>query len=349
MFTMTIDEAAKTRGWKPFRLKQAWHARERELKAAWSGISPLPKEERDWLESHVPFDSLKILRAQSSDDGTAIKWLLKAGDGQRIETVLLLHSGDQKTWGTVCVSSQVGCPMRCAFCATGQMGLVRNLTTDEILDQFLIAKREASRRGLVGNLNVVFMGMGEPLLNLEAVIPAIRILIEPTRHGLSPTRVTVSTSGILPGLEKLHAEKLGIGLALSLHAPTDELRSKLMPANTAYPLATVMAHLKKWEKRGTEILYEYILIDGVNDRPEDAEALVRLLREHDAKVNLIPLNPVPNSTLKRPSKARMHRFLDILEKADIAATLRHTKGDDIQAACGQLKTECQPATIQKAL
>lgn len=335
---MTLEDAAKSRGWKPFRLKQVWHARERELKTSWGDLSTLPKEERDWLSENVPFDTLNILKAQTSEDGTAIKWLLEAQDGQRIETVLLIHSGDQKAWGTVCVSSQVGCPMRCAFCATGQMGLIRNLSADEILDQFLVAKREAKQRGLTGNLNVVFMGMGEPLLNLDAVIPAIRTLVDPQRHGLSPTRVTVSTSGVLLGLEKLYSEKLGIGLALSLHAPTDELRSTLMPANKAYPLKDVMAHLKKWEKRGTEILYEYILIEEVNDRLEDAEALAQLLRGRDAKVNLIPLNPTPNSTLKRPSKARMHRFLEILENAGIAATLRHTKGDDIQAACGQLKT-----------
>jgi len=336
---VNLEKAAKTLGWKPFRLKQVWHARENELKTSWSELTNLPKTEREFLSEQVPFDSLSIVVSQTSEEGAAIKWLLKAQDGHLIETVLLIHSGDKKAWGTVCVSSQVGCPMRCAFCATGQMGLTRNLTSDEILDQFLIAKREAKSRGITGNLNVVFMGMGEPLLNLESVIPAIKVLIDPKRHGLSPSRVTVSTSGILPGLEKLRAEKLGIGLALSLHAPTDELRSKLMPANTAYPLAGLMAHLRKWEKEGVEILYEYILIEEVNDRIEDAEALAKLLKGRNAKVNLIPLNPVPNSALKRPSKNRMHRFLEIMEKAGIAVTLRHTKGDDIQAACGQLKTK----------
>jgi 23S rRNA (adenine2503-C2)-methyltransferase len=336
---MTLEEAAKTLGWKPFRLKQVWHARENELKTNWGDITPIPKSERDWLSAHVPFDSLKILKTKTSEEGSAVKWLLEAGDRQQIETVLLIHTGDQKTWGTVCVSSQVGCPMRCTFCATGQMGLVRDLTTDEILDQFLIARREADSRGLVGHLNVVFMGMGEPLLNLDSVIPAIKILTDPKRHGLSPSRVTVSTSGIVPGLEKLDAQELEIGLALSLHAPTDALRSTLMPANTAYPLASVMAELRKWEKRGTEILYEYILIDHVNDRTEDAEALAKLLKGRNAKVNLIPLNPVPSSPFKRPSNNRMHAFLAMLEKAGIEATLRHTKGDDIKAACGQLKTE----------
>ena len=336
---MNLEEGAKILGWKPFRLKQVWHARENELKTSWAEITTIPKNEREWLSANVPFDSFSMVTSQTSEEGAAVKWLLKAQDGHLIETVLLIHTTPQKNWGTVCVSCQVGCPMRCAFCATGQMGLTRNLTADEILDQFLIAKREADKRGIVGNLNVVFMGMGEPLLNLENVIPAIRILTDPKRHGLSPSRVTVSTSGILPGLEKLHDEKLGIGLALSLHAPDDKLRSKLMPANAAYPLAGVMAHLRKWEKEGVEVLYEYILIDEVNDRTEDAENLIKLLKGRNAKVNLIPLNPVPNSTLKRPSRNRMHRFLDILEVAGITATLRHTKGDDIQAACGQLKTK----------
>lgn len=334
---MNLEEAGKTLGWKPFRLKQVWHARENELKTAWSEMTTLPKSERELLTAQVPFDSLTVVKTLTSEGETAIKWLLETQDHKRIEAVLLIHTSLGKTWGTVCVSCQVGCPMRCAFCATGQMGLIRNLTTDEILDQFLIAKREAKKRGIAGNLNVVFMGMGEPLLNLAAVVPAIRILTDPKRLGLSPSRVTVSTSGILPGLEKLYAEKLGIGLALSLHAPTDELRSKLMPANTAYPLTPVMAHLKKWEKQGTEVLYEYVLIDQVNDRIEDAEALAKLLKGRNAKVNLIPLNPIPLSTLVRPSKNRMHRFLEILEAAEIAATLRHTKGDDIKAACGQLK------------
>ena len=336
---MTLEEAAKSLDWKPFRLKQVWHARENELKTSWATLTNLAKNERDWLSANVPFDSFVTLTTQTSEDGSAVKWLLKAQDGHLLETVLLIHTAPQKTWGTVCVSCQVGCPMRCAFCATGQMGLSRNLTANEILDQFLFAKREAKQRGIAGNLNVVFMGMGEPLLNLENVVPAIRILTDPKRHGLSPSRVTVSTSGILPGLEKLHAEKLGIGLALSLHAPTDELRSKLMPANAAYPLAKVMDHLRKWEKDGVEVLYEYVLLDQVNDRTEDAENLIKLLKGRNAKVNLIPLNPIPNSDLKRPSKNRMHHFLDLLETAGIAATLRHTKGDDIKAACGQLKTK----------
>jgi len=334
---MTLGEAAKTLGWKPFRLKQVWHARENELKTSWADLTNLSKSEREWLSANVPFDSFSVVTTQTSEEGAAVKWLLKAVDGHLIETVLLIHTSALKTWGTVCVSCQVGCPMRCAFCATGQMGLTRNLTADEILDQFVIAKREAKIRGISGNLNVVFMGMGEPLLNLENVVPAIKTMIDPKRHGLSPSRITVSTSGILPGLEKLHSEKLGVGLALSLHAPTDELRSKLMPANSAYPLASVMAHLRKWEKEGVEVLYEYVLIDNVNDRIEDAEALAELLKGRNAKVNLIPLNPVPNSTLKRPSKNRMHHFLEILEGAGIPATLRHTKGDDIKAACGQLK------------
>jgi len=335
---MNLIEVAKARKWKPFRLKQVWHARETELKTRWDEITPLPQDERTWLEEHVPFDSLTVKQGLVSDGATAVKWLLEAEDKKCLETVLLIHTTPEKTWGTVCLSSQVGCPMKCAFCATGQMGFIRNLTADEILDQFLIAKREAAVRGIVGNLNVVFMGMGEPLLNLNEVIGAIKILTDPKRYGLSPSRITVSTSGIVAGLQKLHEDKLGIGVALSLHAPTDELRSKLMPINRTNKLADVMAELRKWEKKGTEVLYEYVLIDGVNDSLEQAKQLADLLKGRDAKVNLIPLNPIPNSELKRPSGNRMHAFLDVLVEAGIPATLRHTKGDDIKAACGQLAT-----------
>ena len=335
---MNIEEAAKSREWKPFRLKQVWHAREMELRTRWDEITPLPQQEREWLTGHVPFDSLTIKQGLVSDEGTAVKWLLEAQDKKCLETVLLIHTTPEKTWGTVCLSSQIGCGMLCAFCATGQMGFVRNLSADEILDQFLIAKREANRRGIVGNLNVVFMGMGEPLLNLDAVIEAIRIFTDPKRYGLSPTRITVSTCGIVDGLRKLREAKLGIGVALSLHAPTDALRSKLMPINRSNKLADVMAELRKWEKKGTEVLYEYVLIDGVNDSLEQAHQLADLLKGRDAKVNLIPLNPISNSDMKRPSGNRMHAFLDVLTKAGIPATLRHTKGDDIKAACGQLAT-----------
>ncbi len=331
----TLPDAAKELSWKPFRLRQVYHAREIELKSGWEQMTNLPQADREWLVKHIPFDCLKVVKMEVSEEGTAIKWLLETEDKKRIETVLLIHTAPTKKWGTVCVSCQIGCPMKCAFCATGRMGFVRNLTTDEILDQFLIAKREAAKQGIIGNLNVVFMGMGEPLLNLEAVIPAIKVLIDPKRHGLSPTRVTVSTSGILPGLKQLFDEKLGVGLAFSLHAPTHELRSKLMPANAAYPLDEVMKEIKKWEKK-TEVLYEYILIEGLNDSPKDAKDLVRLLRGRNAKVNLIPLNPVEGSAYKRPPTRLMMEFLRTLEEGGLAATLRHTKGDDIKAACGQL-------------
>ncbi len=336
---ITLNNAASERKWPDFRVKQIHYAREITLAQSWEAITTLSKSDRDYLIANVPFDTLTAEKSEVSTDSSAVKWLLRTTDDETLEAVLLLHSNEKKKWGTVCVSSQIGCAMKCKFCATGQMGLTRDLSADEILDQFLIAKREATRRGIVGNLNVVFMGMGEPLLNLKNILVAIKTLIDPKHYGLAPSRITVSTSGIVPGLVTLRTAKLGIRLALSLHAPTDELRSRLMPVNTSYPLADIMAELKNWEASNTEVLYEYVLIDNVNDAPKQAEQLIKLLKNRKAKINLIPFNPVAGSDLKRPSGNRMHIFLAILQKAGLHATLRHTKGDDIKAACGQLKTK----------
>jgi len=334
---MTIDAAAAELAWKPFRLTQVQRARETELLTSWDAITTLSKSDRDFLNEHVPFDTLQETKKEMSADKTAIKWLLSAADGESIETVLLMHAGEKKKWGTVCVSSQIGCAMACTFCATGQMKLTRNLHADEILDQFLIAKREAAKRGIVGNLNVVFMGMGEPCLNLPAVIPAIQTLIDPHRHGLGPSRITVSSSGIVPGMAELRKAQLGISFALSLHAPHDQLRSRLMPINEQFPLDAVLAEIKKWQHGGAEVLIEYILIDGVNDQLEHARELAKILHGQRVKVNLIPLNPIPDSDLQKPDRENMNNFLKELMSLGLRAMLRHTKGDDIAAACGQLK------------
>lgn len=319
-------------------MQQIFHAREIELKKSWDEITTLAKSDREWLTKNLPFDSLTIKKTTTSSDNSAIKWLLNTTDNDQIETVLLIHTGQKKNWGTICISSQIGCPVGCLFCATGQMGFKRNLTTEEILDQFLIAKRETHRRSIT-DLNIVFMGMGEPLLNIENVLSAIEIFTNPKHYALSPTRITISTSGIIPGLKKLFNANLKISLALSLHAPTEELREKIMPINKIYPLTEILAELKKWEQRGAEILYEYVLIDQVNDSLADAKKLAELLQGRKAKINLIPLNPIENSSFKKPSNNRLHAFLDTLKKAGINnVTFRHTKGDEIQAACGQLKS-----------
>lgn len=343
---MTLTEAATTLGWKPFRLRQVQHAREIELVASWDDITTLPAADRAFLNEHVPFDVVSIVKASRADDDSAVKFLLRGMDGATFEMVVLIHRGEKRTWATVCVSSQIGCPVKCRFCATGQMTFARNLSADEIVNQFLIAKREAKKRGIDRELNVVFMGMGEPLLNLDAVIPAIRTLLDPQRFGLAHTRITVSTSGIVPGLRALYAEKLGIGLALSLHAPTDELRTKLMPINEHFPLPDVMAALEPFERDGTEILYEYILIAGMTDTPACIDALTALLRARSGKLNLIPLNPVTGTDFRRPELAWMRTFRNRLEQNGLTVTLRHTKGDDIAAACGQLKTEHVEKTFE---
>lgn len=336
---MTLADAAAELRWPAFRLKQIQHAREIELQRSWDSLTNLSKSDRDYLAANVPFDSIEEVRRTESKERTAIKFLFRALDGATFETVLLIHSGVGRRWGTVCVSSQVGCPVGCKFCATGQMQLKRNLTSEEIVDQFIVAKRVARERNITGNLNIVFMGMGEPLLNADAVIAAIQTLTDPKRLGLAPSRITVSTSGIIPGLKKLFDAKLGIGLALSLHAPNDEIRSQLMPINKVYKLEKVLEALLPWEYAGTEVLHEYVLIDGRNDSDENARELAALLRHRHAKLNLIPLNPVPGTGLARPPIERMRAFLRIVSDAGIRATLRHTKGDDIAAACGQLKTK----------
>lgn len=339
-----FEKYATERDWPKYRLTQIHHAREEELVSSWGEISTLKKEDREWLEEQELFDLLSTKSRVISEDKTAIKWLHETSDKKLIESVLLVHSTPVKRWATVCLSSQVGCPMQCQFCATGKMGFDRNLTVDEILDQFLIAKREAKKLGLTGNLNVVFMGMGEPLLNLEAVIAAVQILMDPKRHGFSPQRITISTCGIISGLNALRECCPKIHLAISLHAPEHSLRTSLMPVNKAHPLDDLMEAIRPWEALGCQVLYEYILIDRVNDSAEHAHLLAKLLRDRNGKVNLIPLNPLPEDKkgalpLFRSPVKRMKAFLEILLQHKIPSTLRHTKGDDIQAACGQLAGE----------
>ncbi len=270
-----------------------------------------------------------------SEDGTR-KWVLRLADGNAIETVFI----PEALRNTLCISSQVGCALDCAFCATAQQGFNRNLTAAEIVGQVwfaehrLRAERQSPERVIS---NVVFMGMGEPLLNLKEVGPAIHILLDDLGYGLSRRRVTVSTAGVVPALDRLH-EVAPVSLAVSLHAPDDALRDELVPLNKKYPIAELLAACRRYVARDARrrVTFEYAMLAGVNDSTAQARALAQLLRTVPAKVNLIPFNPFPGTSFERSSDAAIDRFRDILLAAGLVAVTRRTRGDSIRAACGQL-------------
>ncbi len=293
-------------------------------------MTNLPKELRDRLVSEWRIHSLEVLRADYSTDGT-IKAALQADDGAVLEAVLIPE--DERT--TLCVSTQVGCPLACSFCATGALGFTRNLRTAEIVDQvsrmatLLPEDRRIS--------NVVFMGMGEPLLNMPNLIEAVRTLLDPKGFALAPRRVTVSTAGVVPQIGPL-LDAVPVNLAVSLHAATDAVRDELVPINRKFPLRVLLDELRSLPRlsRRHPIFFEYTLIEGVNDRIEDAKALVHLLRDLPAKINLIPMNAHSDSGYRPPPPEVASRFMGELVRGGLTTTLRRSRGADIDAACGQL-------------
>jgi len=295
-----------------------------------AAMANLPAPLRSELGASWRARSLALESQHRAADGTR-KLVLATGDGARIEAVIIPEARRQ----TLCVSSQVGCSLDCAFCATGRLGLGRNLRADEIVDQALHAAELLAEDGKALT-HVVFMGMGEPLLNLKSVVQAIRILTHPNAFGLAPRRITVSTAGVAPKIAELGAA-VPVRLAISLHAARDELRDVLVPLNRRFPIDELLAACKAFPTPKRErISFEYTLIDHVNDTPADAHALARLARRAHAKVNLIPLNEHPGTSYRRPSEARMEGFLAALAAEGVTATLRRARGDDIFAACGQL-------------
>jgi len=276
------------------------------------------------------FTCSPLVLVRKEEEAETTKFLWKLRDGALVESVLIFAPGRS----TVCVSSQVGCGMRCSFCASGKMGFVRNLEAAEIAAQVLYIHRRLAKNG-EGVTNVVYMGMGEPLQNYESVVQSIRMLTD--RFGLSRRRITVSTVGVIQGIEKLSLEKLGVRLALSLHAPNQELRQKLIPFARKAPLKALLSAIDRFRERtGREVTYEYILIQGVNDSFEHAKELASLLKRRGGSVNLIPYNPVSGVRMKRPSGSDIERFRNVLQYEGIANTCRYTKGKKIDAACGQL-------------
>ena len=326
-------------GAKPFRARQLMKWIYRHGESDFDRMTDLAKDFRARLAEVAEVRPPEIVTLEASADGTR-KWLLRApgatGAEQAIETVFIPEPGR----GTLCISSQVGCALDCSFCATAQQGFNRNLSAAEIVGQVWLANRElgaepGERRVIT---NVVFMGMGEPLANYRNVVPAIRVLLDDLGYDLSRRRVTLSTSGIVPQIRRL-AEDCNVALAVSLHAPDDALRDELVPINRRYPIAELLDACWHYLERqnGRAVTFEYAMLDGINDRPEHARALARLLRGHDAKVNLIPFNTFPGTRYARSPEPVIAAFRDLLMSQGVIATIRRTRGDDIDAACGQLK------------
>ena len=302
--------------------------------AAFREMTNLPDDLRQTLDSHLLWSSLETVATSVADRGLTEKLLLRAVDGQEVEAVMIRHSGTGagRARNTVCVSSQVGCAIGCVFCATGQLGLRRNLSAAEIVDQVLEASRRFAAQGLGPASNVVYMGMGEPLQNYDAVVGSLRLLQE---WGVSPRRVVVSTSGLVPQIDRLAAEGLPIRLALSLHAASDELRNRLVPLNRRYPIDQLMqAAIGFATSTGRRVSFEYVLMAGVNDGPQEAAALRRLAARASAHVNLIPMNQIPGSSLTAPSTDTCRGFAAAVGPR---ATIRFSRGDRATAACGQLR------------
>ncbi|RLS34129.1 MAG: 23S rRNA (adenine(2503)-C(2))-methyltransferase RlmN [Planctomycetota bacterium] len=299
--------------------------------AAFSDMTDLPQALRGVLEEEFRIWTTTIATHSQADDGTE-KLLLELHDGQRIECVLL-RDGDRRT---VCISSQVGCAMGCVFCASGIDGVVRNLTTGEIIEQLLRLARLLPAGERLSH--VVVMGMGEPLANLDRLLPALALAQDPQGLGISQRRITVSTVGLPPAIDRLTAENPGYHLAVSLHAADDTLRTRLVPVNKAIGLAEVMAASDRyWEASGRRLTFEYVLLGGVNDSPTHARDLVRLLGGRAALVNIIPYNSVAGLPWREPSQGSRERFLDVLRVAGVNVQVRRRKGARIDAACGQLR------------
>jgi 23S rRNA (adenine2503-C2)-methyltransferase len=335
-------------GAKPFRARQLMKWIYRRGAADFSSMTDLAQDFRAQLGEIAEITVPQIVTELKSKDGTR-KWMLRMDQVQGIETVYI----PEPDRGTLCISSQVGCAMDCTFCATAQQGFNRNLSAAEIVGQVWLAQRElAQARGIEAGAgdrqitNIVFMGMGEPLANYRNVLPAMRIFLDDLGYDLSRRRVTLSTSGLVPQIYKL-AEECNVALAVSLHAPNDALRDELVPINRRHPIAELLEACWHYIDRqnGRSITFEYVMLDGVNDKPEHARQLARLLHGRPAKLNLIPFNVFPGTRYRRSAAAAILKFRDILNDHGVIATVRKTRGDDIDAACGQLAGKVNDRTL----
>tara|TARA_B100001996_G_scaffold364179_1_gene332983 strand:- start:39 stop:1166 length:1128 start_codon:yes stop_codon:yes gene_type:complete len=339
-FFISIEE-------KPFRAVQVMKWIHQRGISDFSQMTDLSKELREKLENNCVVKAPEVIYEKTSEDGTR-KWVISVGNKDLIEMVLI----PEKNRATLCVSSQVGCAVDCSFCATGKQGFSRNLNLDEIIGQVWVAAnsfgvpRSPNDRPIT---NVVMMGMGEPLLNFDPVVDAMNLMMDDNAYGLSKRKVTLSTSGIVPKIDDL-GKVTDVALTISLHAPNDELRNKLVPINKKYPIRDLIDSVKRYvegcsDKRVTTI--EYILIEDINDSLELADELCELLTQIDCKINLIPFNPFSESKYKRPSGNRVKRFQKHLQDNGYVTTIRSTRGDDIMAACGQLVGQVNDKTRKK--
>ena len=324
-----------------YRARQLVAGVHRRHARTWDELTDIPRALRSELESRYRLTALEPRSQQCSADGT-VKLLLATWDGHPIETVQI-PAGEHGSTGphtrlTVCVSSQAGCALACTFCATGQMGFSRNLTVGEIVEQVYLAEQPGEPRRVD---NIVFMGMGEPLANFDAVLRATRLLADPAGYGFSSRRVTISTSGLVPQMRRLGEQNLPVRLAVSLHAPNDALRSEIMPINRRFPLADVLDAARVYaERSGRRVSYEYVMLDGVNDASEHATELGTLLAGQPAHVNLIPYNETGAGYRATPP-ARIRAFANIVRGRGVACSIRASRGRDIAAACGQLKAQAE--------
>ena len=323
-----------TQGEKPFRARQVLRWIHKMGEPDFAAMTDIAASLRVKLQQQACVTAPTVQREELSKDGTR-KWLLNVGTDNAVEAVYI----PEAERGTLCVSTQAGCALNCSFCSTGKQGFNRNLSTAEIIGQLWWANREIGKdaNGNWPISNVVFMGMGEPLLNLNNTVSALRLMLDDNAYGLSRRRVTVSTSGIVPAMDRLR-EECPVALAVSLHAPNDALRDVLVPVNQKYPLRELLAACNRYLEKAPRdfITFEYVMLAGVNDSEKQARELVSLVRDVPCKFNLIPFNPIPQAPYQRSSADAIRRFRDVLMQADIVTTVRKTRGDDIAGACGQL-------------
>ena len=334
-------------GEKRFRATQLFRWIHQRGASDFDAMSDLAKALRDKLKGCARVEALPVISEHVSSDGT-VKWLFDVGDGNAVEAVFI----PEDDRGTLCVSSQAGCAVGCRFCSTGHQGFSRNLTTGEIVAQLWFAEHSLRKRLQTDERvisNVVMMGMGEPLQNYSALVPALKVMLDDHGYGLSRRRVTVSTSGVVPMMDRL-SQDCPVALAVSLHAPNDPLRDNLVPLNRKYPISELLDACNRYLQHAPRdfITFEYCMLDGVNDQPEHARQLIELVRTSGkgawCKFNLIPFNPFPASGLKRSSNAVVQEFGRLLNEAGIVTTVRKTRGDDIDAACGQLAGDVKDRT-----
>ena len=350
----TLAAWLQARGEPAYRLEQVLAGAHRADVASFADLSDLPKALRSALADAFRFSTIVDSHVIGADGGMTAKAVHELGDGQRIESVLMRYAarGASSERTTICISSQAGCAVACPFCATGQAGFGRQLTAGEIVDQVLHWHRPpwtALGEDGLGHYNIVFMGMGEPLNNTDRVFEAVRLLNDPQRLGIGARHITVSTSGVVPGMDRMVDELPQVNLAISLHAATDPLRDELVPINRKWPVREVVAAGRRFAARtGRRVSLEYVMIDGVNDTDEQAHGLVELGRGWRTHVNLIPLNPTPGSRWSGTPAMAIERFVGILRAGGLTATVRDTRGREIDAACGQLHAQLAGRSLREA-